>query len=128
MNKHQRILLFFAGLFGAASVALAAIGAHAFYATLVANHHVETFGKAVDYAIYGAVALLAVVALSKTFSSKMILIGGYLLALGTLLFSGSLFLHTIAGIHALIAITPIGGTTLIIAWLFIAISAFIYRE
>ncbi len=123
INTHQRIILFFAGLFGALSVALAAAGAHAFYDRLAAHQQLLTFAKAVDYAMYGALALLAVVALSVLLSSKLLLISGYLLALGTLLFSGSLFLSTLAGIENITKVTPIGGTLLIIAWLSVVIIA-----
>lgn len=124
MNIHQRFLLFFAALYGAVSVIMAALGTHAFYALLVANHQVETFDKAVDYAMYGALVLLAVVALSRLFSSKVMLISGYLFAVGTFLFSLSLFLYTLAGLNALTALTPIGGTTLIIAWLLLGAAVF----
>lgn len=120
MNKHQRILLFCAALLGANSVALAAFGAHALYAMLLANHHVETFGKAVDYAMYGALALLGIVVLDKVFNHRGLLLIGYVLALGTLLFSGTLFLYTMLGMKALTALTPVGGTLLIIAWLGLA--------
>ncbi|PID65615.1 MAG: hypothetical protein CR975_06565 [Gammaproteobacteria bacterium] len=124
MHKHQRILMFLSALFGAASVSLAAVGAHAFYETLVANGQVEIFAKAVDYAMYGALALLGVVALTKCFRGRCFIVAGYLLALGTVLFSGSLFLHTLAGIQAVTAVTPVGGTLLIVAWLYLAVSAF----
>lgn len=127
MNKHQRILLFCAGLFGAMSVALAALGSHALAETLSVNGQVETFGKAVDYAIHGAVALLAVVALTKLFSSKFVLIGGYVLAFGTLCFSGSLFLYTIAGLPVTF-ITPIGGVSLVIGWAILAVSGLFYHK
>lgn len=120
MNIHQRILLFSAGLYGAISVALAAVGAHAFHLILLANQQVETFAKAVDYAIYGALALLGTVALSKLFSSKLALISGYLFAIGTLLFSGSLFCYTLADMKVLTAFTPVGGTILIVAWFVLA--------
>ncbi len=127
MNRHQRILLFFAGLFGAMSVALAAMGSHAFAETLSMHGQLETFGKAVDYAIHGAVALLVVVALTKIFSSKLILIGGYFLAFGTLCFSGSLFLYTLADM-AVTFITPIGGVSLLIGWVILAISGLFYNK
>lgn len=128
MTIHQRILLLLAALFGAFSVALAAVGAHAFHETLLANQQVDTFAKAVDYAMYGALALLAVVALSQLFSEKLLIIGGYLLALGTVLFSGSLFLYTMAGMKFLTAVTPIGGTLLIVAWLVLGVAALRYRN
>ncbi len=127
MNKHQRILLFCAGLFGAMSVALAAMGSHALAHTLSVNGQVETFGKAVDYAIHGAVALLAVVALTKLISSKLILIGGYVLAFGTLCFSGSLFIYTLTGLKVITFVTPIGGISLVIGWGILALSGLFYR-
>lgn len=41
---------------------------------------------------------------------------------GTVIFSGSLYIITLSGIKTFGAITPIGGTAFIIAWILLAIS------
>lgn len=123
MNKHHRILLFFAGLLGAASVGLAAAGAHGFHDSLAAHQQLGTFAKAVDYAMYGALALVGVVALSASLVNRWFLLSGYVVLAGTLLFSGSLFLYTLAGLDAVTSVTPVGGMLLIVAWLSIAVIA-----
>ncbi len=116
MNIHHRILLVCAGLLGAVSVGFAAAGAHAFHDTLTAHNQFETFAKAVNYAMYGALAVLGTVALSAVLS-KQLVISGYIFSAGTLLFSGSLFVHTLAGIEGITRATPVGGVLLIIGWL-----------
>lgn len=123
MNQQSRWLLIIAGLFGAASVALAAIGAHGIHQRLLAQNHVDTYGKAVDYAMYGGITLLAIVVLINILPTLRWYLSGYLIALGTLLFSGSLFIHTLLNVDWITAITPWGGTLLIIGWLSIAVVA-----
>ncbi|MBS9778659.1 MAG: DUF423 domain-containing protein [Gammaproteobacteria bacterium] len=128
MNMHYKVFLIFSGIFGAASVALAAIGAHAFYELLFENQQVETFGKAVDYAMNGAVALLGVVAISHLFSNKWFILSGYLFIIGTFFFSGSLFVYTLAEVDSITRLTPVGGTTLIVAWLSLIIIALFCKK
>lgn len=117
INKHSKILILFASIFAASSVTLAAVGAHAMHARLLADNQVVTFDKAVDYAMYGGLALLGIAVLNQLLPTIKCFISGYLLLLGTLLFSGSLFLSTMAGLSRITMLTPIGGTLLIIGWL-----------
>lgn len=124
MNKQQRFFIFFAAFFGVASLVLATLGAHVFHKQLLNNQHLETFAKAVDYAMYAALVLPGLVALKYFHPSKGLIIAGYLLIAGTLLFSGSLTLYTLLGLNSLTQVTPIGGTLLIIAWLTLGLSAF----
>ncbi len=121
MNTHQKIQLVIAALFGASSIALAAAGAHAFHDTLLAEGLLTTFKKAVNYAQYHALALLALVALQQLFTTARFHWVGYAMALGTALFSGSLLLHTLAGWHGIVFLTPVGGTLLIVAWLLLGV-------
>jgi uncharacterized membrane protein YgdD (TMEM256/DUF423 family) len=44
----------------------------------------------------------------------------WLLTAGILIFSGSLYLLAVTGVHTLGAITPIGGVCFIAAWLLLA--------
>ncbi|MGY0399876.1 MAG: DUF423 domain-containing protein [Ostreibacterium sp.] len=123
MNQHSKILFLLASLFGTSSIIFATIGAHGVHHTLQINHQLVTFGKAVDYAMYGGLVLIAIAVTQQLLPSLRIFISGYLIALGTLLFSGSLFLVTLAGISAMTSITPWGGTLLIFGWLALGITA-----
>lgn len=97
--------------FGLAFVALGAFGAHGLEPVLEANGTVAIWEKAVFYHAVHAIALLALAASGH--------IGPWLTWLwsgGILIFSGSLYILAITGITWLGAITPIGGTALIIGW------------
>jgi uncharacterized membrane protein YgdD (TMEM256/DUF423 family) len=48
---------------------------------------------------------------------------GWLFALGTLLFSGSLYALALTGVRALGAVTPFGGVAFIAGWIALALSA-----
>lgn len=124
MSKQQRFFILFAAFFGVASLTLATLGAHVFYQQLLNNQHLETFAKAVDYAMYTALALLGITALRQFHTTRWLTITGHLLIAGTLLFSGSLVLYTLLGLSALTQVTPVGGTLLITAWLTLGLSAF----
>ncbi|MGI8548131.1 MAG: DUF423 domain-containing protein, partial [Gemmatimonadaceae bacterium] len=49
---------------------------------------------------------------------------GWLMTVGIVLFSGSLYLLAITGVRWLGAVTPLGGLAFIAAWLLLAIGAF----
>ncbi|MBS2035011.1 DUF423 domain-containing protein [bacterium] len=95
------------GFFLAAlAVALGAFGAHALKATLPPDRLV-TWETAVRYQMYAAIGL-------QVSSYKP---GQRLLALGALIFSGSLYLLCLTGMGWLGAITPLGGLSLIAGYL-----------
>jgi uncharacterized membrane protein YgdD (TMEM256/DUF423 family) len=55
--------------------------------------------------------------------SKLLSCAGWLMFIGILLFSGSLYLLVLLNLKWLGMITPVGGVCFIIAWLLIAIFA-----
>ncbi len=121
MNIHSRVFLFCAGLLGAVSVAMGAVGAHALHQTLLDQGLVETYGKAVDYAMYGALSLLAVAVLQQLLPKARFFLCGYLMAFGSVCFSGTIFVYTLLGFKEIVMFTPWGGTALIIAWALLAL-------
>lgn len=123
MNIHTKRFLIIAALLGAGSIVIAAIGAHAIYDRLVSAERLETFNKAIDYSTTGALTLAAIAALQQALPQVKFFISGYLITLGTLLFSGSLFIYIVTDYRPVTALTPIGGTLLIIAWLSLGIIA-----
>lgn len=118
---HQKIHLFFAGVLGALSIALAAAGSHAFYDALSSNGLLSAFEKAVDYAMYHALALCALVALQQMLPQPRFHWVGYAWIAGTLCFSGGLLLHSLLQLHPFVSIVPVGGVTLIIGWLLLGV-------
>lgn len=106
---------------GLLGVALGAFGAHALRTKLEALGRVDTFDTAVRYQFYHAVALLAVGILLQLMPTNGVAVkylnwAGNSFLLGTLIFSGSLYILCLTGITWLGAITPIGGLLLIIGW------------
>jgi len=105
--------LVIAGLFGAAGVILAAFGAHALPASMPERlrHAYET---GADFHLLHAV-LLAAVALAG--ERPRLRLSFYLLLVGALVFSVSLYALALTGVTALGAITPIGGIITLVGWL-----------
>ncbi len=123
----QKQFIAFAGFSGAIAVALGALGAHFLKSKLEAGFitetNLQTFETAVKYQIYHSIALLAVSLLADKFKDKLLQKAGYCFMMGIVLFSGSLYLLSLAGllgltnIHWLGPITPIGGLFFIAGWI-----------
>lgn len=113
-----------AAIIGALSVALGAFGAHALKEKLPADA-LAIYETAVRYQLYHVFALLAVGILYKDFPNKWVNNAGKLFILGIVLFSGSLYLLTTfkgmgnENMNWLGAITPLGGLSFILGWLFL---------
>lgn len=112
-------------LLGATAVALGAIGAHALQAQLD-TRQMSWLETGLRYHMWHVLALLAVHALCyRALLSEGLARIAILLHLGgILLFSGSLYLLALAGIRAMVWVTPIGGLLLIGGWLVLALAAF----
>ncbi len=110
-------------LSGGIAVALGAFGAHALKARLTPEL-LNTFETGVRYQMYHALALLAVTLAVRTSTSGLLNAAGWLFVLGTLLFSGSLYLLCFTNKRWLGAITPLGGLAFIAGWICLALAAF----
>ena len=109
-------------ILGLIGVGLGAFGAHALRTVLDATGRAATFETAVKYQFYHALALVLVGVLMQTLGSsspamtKLLTWSGNSFLIGTLIFSGSLFVLCFTGITWLGAITPLGGVALIAGW------------
>jgi uncharacterized membrane protein YgdD (TMEM256/DUF423 family) len=110
----QRGLLVVAGLAGILGVAMAAAGAH-----VPGGERLATAG---NMAMAQAPALLALGYFVPA-TALLMSISAWAIALGLIGFSGALAFHTLSGSPALSFLAPIGGTTMMIGWLGVAISA-----
>ena len=99
-------------------MAAGAFGAHALRARL-SPADLATFETAARYQMYHALALLAVAWLVERGHPRANLAGGLFIA-GIVLFSGSLYVLTLAGLRWMGAITPLGGVAFIAGWLVLA--------
>ncbi|MCA8941148.1 MAG: DUF423 domain-containing protein [Planctomycetes bacterium] len=117
--KPTTLLRLGAALAGLA-VAAGAFGAHGLKATLEPGD-LAIFETAVRYQMYHALALLACAALAAR--GFRIGLAPWALLLGTMVFSGSLYLLVLLDVRWLGAITPIGGVVMIVGWITLATSA-----
>ncbi len=103
-----------------AGLALLAVGAGAFGAHMlegrISGESLDVFDTAVQYQVYHAFGLLAVGGFSMNHSTPLLQWAGKPFVVGTVVFSGSLYLLAFTGIGWLGAITPIGGVCFLIGW------------
>jgi len=116
MTAFAKFSLAFGAFAGMTAVMLGAFGAHALRARLTPDM-LTVYQTAVQYRFWHALALLAIgVLMFHLPASTPLRWSGVLMAVGIVLFSGSLYLLAVSGVRALGAITPIGGAAWIVAW------------
>ena len=103
------------------TVVAGAFGAHALRTRLTAEH-LAVFETAARYQMYHALALLAVAWAITRGPSVLPVWAGWLFVVGTLLFSGSLYLLALTGTRWWGAFTPLGGVALLLGWLCLVLS------
>jgi uncharacterized membrane protein YgdD (TMEM256/DUF423 family) len=106
---------------GCIGVAAGAFGAHALQARLSAEQ-MNWFELAARYQMIHALALIAAAWAAQRWPSGMVNAGGWLLFVGVLIFCGTLYAMAFGGPRILGAITPIGGLSLILGWLLLAVA------
>jgi len=106
--------------FGAMSVVIGAFGAHALKARLEQNA-LEWIDIGVRYQMFHALAIIAVGLISLRVDNLGVMSAGWLFAVGTVLFSGSLYLMALTELRVGI-VTPIGGACLLVGWLVLMVS------
>ncbi len=117
------IFLTIGAVYGAMSVALGAFAAHGLRAA-VPPEMLTTFETAARYQMYHALALVFTAVMMEKSPQDGILAGaGWCFALGTLLFSGSLYLLVLLREQWLAIITPLGGLGFLAGWLLLAFAA-----
>jgi uncharacterized membrane protein YgdD (TMEM256/DUF423 family) len=120
-----RFWLVTGALLAAAAVAAGAFGAHGLRGRLSPGD-LATFETAARYQIYHALALMAVALLAER-GAGGVAGAGWLFLTGILLFSGSLYLLTLAGLRWMGAITPLGGVAFILGWVLLAMAGWRHR-
>ncbi|MHC0551537.1 DUF423 domain-containing protein [Salinicoccus sp. CNSTN-B1] len=100
------------------SVACGAFGAHGLEGK-ISEHYMDVWEKAVSYQMYHALGLIAVGILVQLTGAPFLGTAGWLMLLGIIFFSGSLYILAVSGISILGAITPIGGVLFLAGWVFL---------
>ncbi|WP_026572627.1 DUF423 domain-containing protein [Bacillus sp. UNC438CL73TsuS30] len=105
------------------AVALGAFGAHGLKDKLDA-HYLEIWKTGVTYQMFHAIGILVVgLLLAKVADSSLFTWSGWLMLIGIIFFSGSLYVLSVTKIGILGAITPIGGVCFLAAWILVIIGA-----
>jgi len=118
MNNRNILLL--GAIFMALAVLLGAFGAHALK-TRLSPEMLAVYKTGVEYQFYHAIGLLIIGLIGFHIDSKWLRRSGLLLTVGILLFSGSLYVLALTGIKMIGAITPIGGVSFVLGWVFLAV-------
>ena len=120
----QNYCLAFAAILGFAAVALGAFGAHGLKDFLSERGRANNFETAVRYQMYHALALALVGLAVDRCHNGWLRVAGIAFFSGTLLFSGMLYAYVFTDIKTFVMfIVPIGGVTLLVGWLALAIAA-----
>lgn len=113
----HKLFITAAAISGFFTVALGAFGAHALKKVLEEYQKVSVFETAVKYQMFHTVALLLVgLLLQKSGPDRWLVYSGFSFIVGTLIFSGSLYLLATFNMPKLGMITPIGGLFLLLGW------------
>ena len=94
-----------------------AFGAHALREVLSVRM-LAVYQTAVQYQLIHALALIAIGCVARGAASERLLgVAGTAIALGVLLFCGSLYALALTGVTWLGMVTPVGGVSLLVGWL-----------
>ncbi len=118
----DRLYLVLGAVNGLLAVLLGAVGAHLMKGRILPDL-VAVFETGAHYHGLHALALVAVGLALSNWDSRWLRVAGVAFAAGILLFSGSLYLLAVTGVRWLGAVTPFGGTALMVGWLALAVGA-----
>jgi len=123
----SRSMFIFAALSGFAYVALGAFGAHVL-TPLLPEGHMAWIRTGLEYQGFHTLAILALAVAMARRTNLWFYWSGALLALGTVLFSGSLYCLALSELKFWVFVTPIGGTCLLVGWILMLIGALRLRK
>ena len=118
----DRVFLALGALSALIAVAAGAFGAHALRNRL-APDTLNVFEIAARYQMYHALALVGVAWAVSRWPGGPTVAAGWLFVIGTVIFSGSLYLLSLTGQRWLGAVTPPGGLAFILGWAALAWAA-----
>jgi len=122
ISKNMKTFMMVASLMMALTIAIGAFGAHGLKPYLD-EYSTDIYQKAVSYQFYNTLGLFFISFISYLLpTSTKIKKAFYFVLIGTLIFSFSLYTLALTKIMWLGAITPIGGTLMIIGWILCAYS------
>ena len=118
----MKIFMVIGSLKASVAVIMGAFGAHALREKLTTDM-MSVYQTAVQYHFFHALGLFVVAFVVGQYPHVVVSRwSGWLMLIGILLFSGSLYGLSLSGTRWLGAITPMGGTAFIISWTLLAIA------
>lgn len=111
----MKLWLTLGAISGFLAVAFGAFGAHGLQ-NRVGPDQLNAFEIGARYHMYHALALVAVAWLASLGPSTLVSSAGWAFIVGTVLFSGSLYVMGITGSRALVLATPMGGAAFLFGW------------
>ncbi|PLR96644.1 DUF423 domain-containing protein [Bacillus sp. T33-2] len=105
------------------AVALGAFGAHGLEGR-VESRYLEIWKTGVTYQMFHATGIVLIGILAGNLPANALFSwSGWLMLIGIILFSGSLYVLTLTKISILGAITPLGGVSFLAAWVLLIVAA-----
>ncbi|MEO0988550.1 MAG: DUF423 domain-containing protein [Cyanobacteria bacterium J06639_14] len=119
-----KFFLAIAAILGGLSVAGGAFATHSLK-NMLTEKALATFETGIRYQMYHALALLliALLLLTTEVSPVFLISAGWAYIAGIVLFSGSLYILSLAGVKWMGALAPLGGLGFLVGWSCLAIAA-----
>lgn len=118
----SRAMLIFAAISGFLFVLLGAFGAHVLSKTLGLNE-MAWLKTGLEYQGFHTLAILGMAAAMLRRSNIWFYWSGAFLALGIVLFSGSLYCLAVSHLKMWVYVTPVGGTCFLVGWILMLVGA-----
>ena len=115
----MKLYIITGSVFAALAILFGAFGSHALKEKLTLEQ-LEIYDIATRYLMFHALGIFAIGILGYQGPSEVLTWPLLIMVFGILIFSGSLYLISLAGYKKLGMVTPIGGLALIISWLMVA--------
>ena len=115
----MKLYIITGSVFAALAILFGAFGSHALKEKLTPDQ-LEIYDIATRYLMFHALGIFAIGILGYQVPSEVLIWPLLIMVFGILIFSGSLYLISLAGYKKLGIVTPIGGLALIISWLMVA--------
>ena len=115
----MKLYIITGSVFAALAILFGAFGSHALKEKLTLEQ-LEIYDIATRYLMFHALGIFAIGMLGYQVPIEVLTWPLLIMVFGILIFSGSLYLISLAGYKKLGMVTPIGGLALIISWLMVA--------
>ena len=115
----MKLYIITGSVFAALAILFGAFGSHALKEKLTPEQ-LEIYDIATRYLMFHALGIFAIGIFGYQVPSEVLTWPLLIMVFGILIFSGSLYLISLAGYKKLGMVTPIGGLALIISWLMVA--------